>query len=192
MFWGVSHAWHWLPRAFSLFLQMHTLHIDTYMDVHQWSLMTDQRDPWGFSREEKEREYYYHTIFWNYKTNAECCGGGTNPLHLFTTTHYTLQYYREESVWQRGIFINAALIHHSQLSRLFLSIKFKSHSFLLPLTLRLSTSLHSSIFLFLSLSLWFWSVWWSSIDPTVLTAVKRVAIGYHLLLFRHTSHHLLS
>ncbi|WVZ06700.1 hypothetical protein V8G54_020046 [Vigna mungo] len=75
-----------------------------------------------------------------------CCMawcGGTNHLHLFNII---------ECVTERvssSMLLSFIIHHHSQqLSRLFLSIKIKSHSFLLLLTLRLSTSLHSSIFFF--------------------------------------------
>lgn len=153
MFWGVSHAWHWLPRAFSLFLQMqmqmHTLHIDTWTCIsdHWWAI----RESHGTCVTMRKRVPYHFLKLENKHRVMLCCMawcGGTNHLHLFTTT----QYYRVCD--REGIFINAALIHHhSQLSRLFLSIKIKSHSFLLLFSLRLSTSLLSSIFFFLSFSL---------------------------------------
>jgi len=127
MFWGVSHAWHWLPRAFSLFLQMHT---HTYMAVHQWSLMPDQREPWGFWREP----------FFEITKQTQRGAVGAPTLCIYLPLHI-------HSLWQRGIFINASLIDHSQLSRLFLSI-YQVQVSLIPFALNSQTK-HVTAFIHL-------------------------------------------
>jgi len=156
---------------------VHSLFSCRCIHIHTWPCISDH---WCLIRESHGASEENHFLKLQNKHRGVLWGH--QPFAFIYHYTYTL-YDREVS----SSMLPSLITHNSHVSSS-LSIKFKSHSFLLPLTLRLSTSLLSSIFLFLSLSLWFWSVWWSSIDPTVLTAVKRVAIGYHSLLFRQTCH----